>query len=214
MVVTLCFPTACCWASASTSFATPILGRCRILTGGLFAISRGGHRGAQPRRTGRTAVFLALCNLAVYFTVRPYRRPERAATATRLLIWTASGHHPARLPGVDFHHLAGGGQSVAVSGFLCPARHLCLGDAVARAAFAHGFGGYLMLAALVLGEWFGWLPGTVLWVRCSADPEDDFRGGVDAALPLRLAHRRNHLPGHRQSPRACVRASAVCAKRS
>ena len=87
-----------------------------ILTGVLFAIHVVGIKGLNLRALAGSAVFLALCNLPVFFAVRPCRGPERVVTATRSLAWIATATTVLELPGVDLHHLAGGRQPVARRG--------------------------------------------------------------------------------------------------
>ena len=146
-----------------------------ILTGGLFAINVVGIEGLNLGALAGTAVFLALCNLAVYFTVRPYRRPERAATATCLLIWTASATILLDYLVLTFTiWQVGGSQSPFLAFYVL---HAIFASVMLsrRVAVAHASAGYLMLAALVLGEWFGWLPRHRPLGAVFGGPEDDFR---------------------------------------
>jgi len=146
-----------------------------ILTGGLFAINVVGIGGLNLGALAGTAVFLALCNLAVFFTVRPYRRPERAASATRLLIWTASATILLDYLVLTFTiWLVGGSQSPFLAFYVL---HAIFASVMLsrRAAFAHATVGYAMLAALVLGEWFDWLPRHRPLGAVFGGSENDFR---------------------------------------
>ena len=146
-----------------------------ILTGVLFAIHVVGIEGLNLAALAGTAVFLALCNLVVFFAVRPYRRPERAATATRPLIWTASATILLDYLVLTFTiWQVGGSQSPFLAFYIL---HAIFASAMLsrRAAFAHAAVGYLMLAALVLGEWFGWLPRHRPLGAVFGGPENDFR---------------------------------------
>jgi signal transduction histidine kinase len=111
----------------------------------------------------------------VFFAVRPYRRPERAATATRPLIWTASATILLDYLVLTFTiWQVGGSQSPFLAFYIL---HAIFASVMLsrRAAFAHAAAGYLMLAALVLGEWFGWLPRHRPLGAVFGGPEDDFR---------------------------------------
>ncbi len=146
-----------------------------ILTGVLFAIHVVGIEGLNLGALAGTAVFLALCNSVVFFAVRPYRRPERAATATRPLIWTASATILLDYLVLTFTiWQVGGSQSPFLAFYIL---HAIFASVMLsrRAAFAHAAAGYLMLAALVLGEWFGWLPRHRPLGAVFGGPEDDFR---------------------------------------
>ena len=146
-----------------------------ILTGVLFAIHVVGIEGLDLAALAGTAVFLALCNLAVFFAVRPYRHPERAATATRLLIWTASATILLDYLVLTFTiWQVGGSQSPFLAFYIL---HAIFASVMLsrRAAFAHAGAGYLMLTALVLGEWFGWLPRHRPLGAVFGGPENDFR---------------------------------------
>jgi signal transduction histidine kinase len=146
-----------------------------ILTGVLFAIHVVGIEGLDLGALAGTAAFLALCNSAVFFAVRPYRRPERAATATRALIWTASATILLDYLVLTFTiWQVGGSQSPFLAFYIL---HAIFASVMLsrRAAFAHAAAGYLMLAALVLGEWFGWLPRHRPLGAVFGGPENDFR---------------------------------------
>lgn len=146
-----------------------------ILTGVLFAIHVVGIEGLDLHALAGTAVFLALCNLVVFFAVRPYRRPEHAATATRLLIWTASATILLDYLVLTFTiWQVGGSQSPFLAFYIL---HAIFASVMLsrRAAFAHAAAGYLMLTALVLGEWFGWLPRHRPLGAVFGGPENDFR---------------------------------------
>ena len=146
-----------------------------ILTGVLFAIRVVGIEGLNlPALTG-SAVFLALCNLPVFFAVRPYRRPERVVTATRSLAWIASATILLDYLVLTFTiWQVGGSQSPFLAFYIL---HAIFASVMLsrRAAFAHTAVGYLMLAALVLGEWFGWLPRHRPLGAVFGGTEDDFR---------------------------------------
>jgi len=146
-----------------------------ILTGVLFAIHVVGIEGLNLTVLAGTAVFLALCNLAVFFAVRPYRRPERAASAARFLIWTASATILLDYLVLTFTiWQVGGSQSPFLAFYIL---HAVFASVMLsrRAALAHTAAGYLMMAALVLGEWFGWLPRHRPLGAVFGGPEDDFR---------------------------------------
>ena len=146
-----------------------------ILTGVLFAIHVVGIEGLNLTVLAGTAVFLALCNLAVFFAVRPYRRPERAASAARFLIRTASATILLDYLVLTFTiWQVGGSQSPFLAFYIL---HAVFASVMLsrRAALAHTAAGYLMMAALVLGEWFGWLPRHRPLGAVFGGPEDDFR---------------------------------------
>jgi signal transduction histidine kinase len=146
-----------------------------ILTGGLFAIHVVGIQGLNLGALAGTAIFLAMCNLAVFFALRPYRRPERAASATRPLVWIASATILLDYLVLTFTiWLVGGSQSPFLAFYVL---HAIFASAMLsrRAAFVHAAVGYLMLAALVLGEWFGWLPRYRPLGAVFGGPENDFR---------------------------------------
>jgi signal transduction histidine kinase len=146
-----------------------------ILTGVLFAIHVVGIEGLNLAVLAGTAVFLALCNLAVFFAVRPYRRPERAASAARFLIRTASATILLDYLVLTFTiWQVGGSQSPFLAFYIL---HAVFASVMLsrRAALAHTAAGYLMMAALVLGEWFGWLPRHRPLGAVFGGPEDDFR---------------------------------------
>ena len=146
-----------------------------ILTGGLFAIHVVGIEGLNLGALAGTAGFLALCNSVVFFAVRPYRLPERAATAFRPLVWTASATILLDYLVLTFTiWQVGGSQSPFLAFYIL---HAIFASAMLsrRAAFAHAAVGYLMLAALVLGEWFGWLPRHRPLGAVFGGPENDFR---------------------------------------
>jgi signal transduction histidine kinase len=146
-----------------------------ILTGVLFAIHVVGIEGLNLHALAGTAVFLALYNLAVFFAVRPYRRPERAASSPRALIRIASATILLDYLVLTFTiWQVGGSQSPFLAFYIL---HAIFASVMLsrRAAFAHAAAGYLMLAALVLGEWFGWLPRHRPLGAVFGGPEDDFR---------------------------------------
>jgi signal transduction histidine kinase len=146
-----------------------------ILTGVLFAIHVVGIEGLNLTVLAGTAIFLALCNLAVFFAVRPYRRPERAASAAGFLIWTASATILLDYLVLTFTiWQVGGSQSPFLAFYIL---HAIFASVMLsrRAALAHTAAGYLMMAALVLGEWFGWLPRHRPLGAVFGGPEDDFR---------------------------------------
>jgi signal transduction histidine kinase len=146
-----------------------------ILTGVLFAIHVVGIEGLNLAVLAGPAVFLALCNLAVFFAVRPYRRPERAASAARFLIRTASATILLDYLVLTFTiWQVGGSQSPFLAFYIL---HAIFASVMLsrRAALAHTAAGYLMMAALVLGEWFGWLPRHRPLGAVFGGPEDDFR---------------------------------------
>jgi len=146
-----------------------------ILTGVLFAIHVVGIEGLNLAALADTAIFLALCNLAVFFAVRPYRRPERAVTASRPLLWIASATILLDYLVLTFTiWQVGGSQSPFLAFYVL---HAIFASVMLsrRAAFAHATAGYLMLAALVLGEWLGWLPRLRPLGAVFGGPEDDFR---------------------------------------
>ena len=146
-----------------------------ILTGVLFAIHVVGIEGLNLGALAGSAVFLALCNLAVFFAVRPYRRPERVVTATGSLAWIASATILLDYLVLTFTiWQVGGSQSPFLAFYVL---HAIFASVMLsrRAAFAHAAAGYLMLAALVLGEWFGWLPRLRPLGAVFGGTEDDFR---------------------------------------
>ena len=146
-----------------------------ILTGGLFAIHVVGIEGLNLGALAGTAGFLALCNSVVFFAVRPYRLPERAATAFRPLVWTASATILLDYLVLTFTiWQVGGSQSPFLAFYIL---HAIFASVMLsrRAALAHTAAGYLMMAALVLGEWFGWLPRHRPLGAVFGGPEDDFR---------------------------------------
>jgi signal transduction histidine kinase len=146
-----------------------------ILVGALFATHVVGVAGLNLPTLAGTAVLLALCNLLVFFRIRPFRSPERAkgayrsmlriASATILLdyavltftIWQVGG---TRSPFLAFYVLHAIFASVMLS---------------RRAAVVHTSVGYVMLAVLVVGEWAGWWPRHVLAGAVLGVPEEDFR---------------------------------------
>jgi len=146
-----------------------------ILTGGLFAVHVVGIKGLDLLALAGTAAFLALFNSAVLLAVRFYRRTERAVTATRSLLWIA---HATIL--LDYLVLTfttwqvGGSQSPLLAFYVL---HAIFASVMLsrRAAFAHATAGYLMLAALVFGEWLGALPRIRPAGAVFGGTENDFR---------------------------------------
>ena len=146
-----------------------------ILSGALFAIHVVGIEGLNLGMLAGTAAFLALYNLAVFFTVRPYRRPERAASAPRLLIRIASTTILLDYLVLTFTiWQVGGSQSPFLAFYVLHAVFAAV-MLSRRAAVAHATVGYAMLAALVLGEWFGWVPRHRPLGAVFGGAEDDFR---------------------------------------
>ena len=146
-----------------------------ILSGALFAIHVVGIEGLNLGMLAGTAAFLALYNLAVFLTVRPYRRPERASSAPRLLIRIASTTILLDYLVLTFTiWQVGGSQSPFLAFYVL---HAVFASVMLsrRAAVAHAAVGYAMLTALVLGEWFGWLPRHRPLGAVFGGSEHDFR---------------------------------------
>ena len=146
-----------------------------ILIGGLFAIHVVGIKGLNLGVLVGTAVFLALYDTPIFFAVRPYRRPERAAAAYRPLFWTASASILLDYLVLTFTiWQVGGTQSPFLAFYIL---HAIFASVMLsrRAAIAHTAAGYFMLAALVLGEWLGLLPRHRPLGAVFGGPENDFR---------------------------------------
>lgn len=146
-----------------------------IPIGGLFAIHVVGIEGLDLGTLAGIALFLALYDAVVFVAVRRFRRPEPGVTATRALVSTA---HATIL--LDYLVLTftiwqlGGSQSPFLAFYILHAIFASM-MLSRRAAFAHATAGYLMLAALVLGEWLGALPRHRPLGAVFGGAENDFR---------------------------------------
>ncbi|HEX7598227.1 MAG TPA: HAMP domain-containing sensor histidine kinase, partial [Polyangia bacterium] len=146
-----------------------------ILTGALFAVHVVGIEGLRLGKLIAVAVFLALCNTLIFLVVRPLRQPERASAAYRRMIRMASATIL-----LDYLVLTytiwqvGGAQSPFLSFYIL---HAIFASVMLsrRAAILHSAAGYLMLAALVLGEWVGVLSRHRPLGAVFGGPEVDFR---------------------------------------
>ncbi len=118
------------------------------------------------------AGLLGLYNIVVFFLVRPFRDREKAAARYEYLVGLMHGTIM-----LDFIFLTvalwlvGGAKSPFQAFYLF---HVILASVFLsrRAAFAQTLFGYALLAALVLGQWNGWIP--------SINPP----GAVNSAEPL------------------------------
>ncbi len=129
-----------------------------ILIGAVFAAHIVGVQGLNISALAGAAAFLAANNVWVFLTVRPYRRPGGGKSTERRLVYVA---HLSIL--LDYLVLTfaiwqvGGGHSPFLAFYLL---HAILASVLLtrRAAYGHAAVGYLLLAGLVLGEWYGLIP--------------------------------------------------------
>jgi len=126
-----------------------------ILVGALFATFVVGIRGLDLAALTAAAVFLATYNVAIFFAVRPFRHPQDEPRIYRRLVGIA--HLSILFDYLVLTYatwLVGGSQSPFLAFYLL---HAILASVLLsrRAAFGHATLGYLLLAGLVLGEWFG-----------------------------------------------------------
>ena len=155
-----------------------------ILLGGLFAQYVVGVRGLNIAGLAACSIVLVAYNTAAFLVVRRYRQPERAAGAWRRLAGLL--HLTITL---DFLvltvliWLVGGAESPFLCFYLL---HVILAGMLSsrRAAYAHAALGYVLLAALVLGEGLEWWPKNRPW---GAVPEGG-RIGVRYVLTVLVAY--------------------------
>ena len=129
-----------------------------ILIGALFATYVVGIRGLNLLALAAAASFLAAYNVGVFFAVRPHRRQGDEKSVHRRLVYVA--HLSILLDYLVLTFaiwLVGGGTSPFLAFYLL---HAILSSVLLsrRAAYGLATVGYLLLAALVLGEWSGALP--------------------------------------------------------
>ncbi len=129
-----------------------------IVAGAFFATRVVGVRGLRVADLLGVGAAVASYNVAIFLAVRPYRRPERAAAGYRRLVHIA--HVSITLDYLALTYtiwLVGGSRSPFLSFYLL---HAIFASVMLsrRAAFAHATAGYLLLAALMLGEWLGLIP--------------------------------------------------------
>jgi signal transduction histidine kinase len=143
-----------------------------ILAGALFATHVVGVQGLSLTTLAGTALSLALCNVLVFFRIRPYRSPEGAAGAYRSMLRTASASILFDYAVLTFTIWQVGGTRSPFLAFYV--LHAIFASVMLsrRAAVAHTSIGYGMLAALVVGEWAGWWPRHVLGGGVFGGPED------------------------------------------
>jgi signal transduction histidine kinase len=145
-----------------------------ILIGALFATYVVGVQGLNLLALAGAAAFLAVYNVGVFLTVRPYRRPGGGKSTHRRLVYVA--HLSILLDYVVLTFaiwLVGGGKSPFLAFYLL---HAILASVLLsrRAAYGHAAVGYLFLAGLVLGEWAGVIPRHRPLGAVSVGGEGDF----------------------------------------
>jgi signal transduction histidine kinase len=129
-----------------------------IAIAALFARHVVGIEGLRVGDLYYCAAFLAIYNLGVLVAVRPYREPEKFEPGFRLLNGIANGSIVIDYLVLTYAiWLVGGGRSPFVAFYLL---HAILASVLLsrRAAFAHAAIGYLLLTAIVVGEWTQWIP--------------------------------------------------------
>jgi signal transduction histidine kinase len=146
-----------------------------ILVGALFATYVVGIRGLNLAALTAAAVFLATYNIAIFFAVRPFRRPQAEPRIYRRLVGIA--HLSILFDYLVLTYatwLVGGSQSPFLAFYLL---HAILASVLLsrRAAFGHATLGYLLLAGLVLGEWLGVLAKHRPVGAVPGGPESGFR---------------------------------------
>jgi signal transduction histidine kinase len=129
-----------------------------IVAGALVAVHVVGVRGLRVRDLVGVGLSVFIYNLAVFFAVRPFRRQENALVAYPRLLPIA--HLSIALDYLALTYtiwLVGGSRSPFLSFYVL---HAVFASAMLsrRSAFAHATAGYLLLAALMVGEWQEWIP--------------------------------------------------------
>jgi signal transduction histidine kinase len=146
-----------------------------IVLGSLFATYVVHVRGLHLCELMATALAVASYNLAIFFAVRPFRRPDRAATGYRRLVRIA--HLSIALDYLALTYtiwLVGGSQSPFLAFYLLHAVFAAV-MLTRRSAFVHATVGYLLLAGLMVGEWFGLIPRMRPLGAVPAGAETDLR---------------------------------------
>lgn len=146
-----------------------------IVLGSLFATYVVGVQGLDLTALAGTAAFLGLYNTLVFLLIRPNRAPERAVAAYRAMIRIASATILIDYTVLTFTlWLVGGAHSPFLAFYVL---HAIFASVMLsrRAAIAHTGVGYLMLSALVLGEWAGWWPRQIPVGGVFGGLEEDFR---------------------------------------
>lgn len=131
-----------------------------ILLGGLFATHVVGVQGLRVGALAACAAFLAAYNVVVLWFVRPYRNAEAEKTTQGYHGLIQIAHGTIFLDYLVLTcaiWLVGGSQSPFLAFYLL---HAVLASVLLsrQAAFVHALLGYLMLAGIVLGEWWNWIP--------------------------------------------------------
>jgi signal transduction histidine kinase len=129
-----------------------------ILAGSFFATHVVGVQDLDLMRIACCAAVLAVYNTIVLLLVRPYRRPEQAEGAYRLLVSLSHLTITADFLILTFLiWLVGGALSPFLAFYLL---HVVMAAVLLsrRAAYAHTVFGYLLLVGLVAGEGLHWLP--------------------------------------------------------
>lgn len=129
-----------------------------IVAGALFAVHVVGVRGLRVRDLVGVGLGVFIYNLVVFVAVRPFRQPDHALAGYRRLLHIA--HVSIALDYVALTYtiwLVGGSQSPFLGFYVL---HAVFASVMLsrRAAFAHASAGYVLLAALMVGEWRGWIP--------------------------------------------------------
>lgn len=129
-----------------------------ILLGAFFATYVVGVRGLNLLTLSAAAGFLAVYDVGAFVAVRPHLGQGDEKASHRRLVYVA--HLTILLDYVVLTiaiWLVGGGRSPFLAFYLL---HAILASVLLsrRAAYGHALVGYLLLAALVLGEWSGWIP--------------------------------------------------------
>jgi signal transduction histidine kinase len=134
-----------------------------------------GIEGLRVAELNWCAGLLALYNLAVLLSVRPYRDPELVERAAPRLISIA---HATIVIDYLFLTMAiwlvGGARSPFLAFYLL---HAILASMLLsrQAAVAHAAFGYLLLSAIVVGEWLQWIPSNRPAGAVFSGPDSDVR---------------------------------------